>query len=96
LLFVEASILPDLHRIAASRARIAVAADDDALLFDIACSSICPRNNASHHPSYFKKDERPHDASARKTKQSSGQAPHLFNAYAALCRNAFSRASNSE
>src|SRR6516165_2910044 len=30
--FVEASILPDLHRIAASRARIAIAGDDDALL----------------------------------------------------------------
>jgi len=32
LFFVEASIFPDLHRIAAARARIAVAGNDDALL----------------------------------------------------------------
>ena len=69
---VEASILPDLHRIAASRARIAVAGDDDALL-SISPALQFARNNASHHPSYLKKDERPHGASARKTKQSENQ-----------------------
>jgi hypothetical protein len=31
-LFTDAIILPDLHRLAAARARIAVAGDDDGLL----------------------------------------------------------------
>jgi hypothetical protein len=42
LLFIERSILPDLHRVAAARARIAVAGDNDAFLSNPLSLQIAP------------------------------------------------------
>jgi len=54
-----------LHRIAASRARIAIAGDDDALLSITPALQILPPHNASHHPTSKKTNARTMRALAR-------------------------------
>jgi hypothetical protein len=58
-----------LHRIAASRARIAVAGNDDALLSISPALQFAPATMI-RTTILLQKDERPHDASVRTTKQS--------------------------
>ena len=64
LLFIDASILPDLHRAAAARANIAVARDDNGLVLTLIpqCAPTAPFHTTKKH-------ERPHDASVRQIKR---------------------------
>jgi hypothetical protein len=61
MLFIEVSILSDLHRLAAARTSIAVAGDDERLL-SLALRPQCAPRAILH--------ERPQNASVRENKQS--------------------------